>query len=137
MASILAHIQIHAGKEPVFEEITRRLHTDTHAKEPECLRYEYWRGAERGQYYCFLCFTDYPAFMVHQTSDHHEGDAATLRDVIKDIRLEWLDPVMESTGFPVTQDVAIAADADALTREYAEMFPLDIQDWWLGLRCGA
>lgn len=134
MASILAHIHIHPGKEAVFEEITHRLHADTHAKEADCLRYEYWRGAQPGQYYCFLCFTDYPAFMVHQTSDHHEGDAATLRDVIKDIRLEWVDPVISGQAFPVTRDVSIAADANALTKDYAAMFPLEIQDWWLGLR---
>lgn len=134
MASILAHIQIHPGKEPVFEEITRRLYSATHDLEPACLRYEYWRAAETGKYYCFLCFTDYPGFMVHQVSDHHEEDAATLRAVIADIQLEWVDPVMESAGFPLTRDTPIAAEASALTVEYADMFPIAVQEWWLGLR---
>lgn len=137
MASILAHIQIHPGKEAVFEDITRRLHAATHALEPACLRYEYWRAAEPGKYYCFLCFTDYPAFMVHQVSDHHEDDAATLREVIADIQLEWVDPVMPGAGFPLTRDTPIAADADALTKDYAAMFPIEIQQWWQGLRTSA
>jgi quinol monooxygenase YgiN len=134
MASILAHIQIHPGKEAVFEEITRRLHAATHALEPDCLRYEYWRAAQAGKYYCFLCFTDYPAFMAHQVSDHHEDDAETLREVIADIHLEWLDPVMQGAGFPETTDTAIAPDTDALTKEYAAMFPIEIQQWWHALR---
>ena len=134
MASILAHIQLHPGKEAVFEAIVRKLYAQTHAHEPECLRYEYWRGAKPGFYYCFLCFTDYPAFMAHQVSDHHEEDAETLRAVIADIQLEWLDPVMPAAGFPETVDTPIASDADDLTRTYADMFPVEIQTWWQALR---
>jgi len=134
MASILAHIQIKSGSEALFEAITRRLYKATHEQEPECLRYEYWRAETPGRYYCFLCFTDYAAFMRHQVSDHHEVEAETLREIIEDIRLEWLDPVEPAAGFPLTEEAAEPDDADELTKSYAEMFPVLLAGWWGAVR---
>jgi hypothetical protein len=41
---------------------------------------------------------------------------------------------MQGAGFPETTDTAIAPDTDALTKEYAAMFPIEIQQWWHALR---
>jgi len=78
MATILAHITVQEGKEKEFEEVLHRLWRSTHEHEDHVLRYEYWRGAEKNQYYGLLSFNDYNGFLEHQTSDHHETDAKLL-----------------------------------------------------------
>lgn len=45
MATILAHIQIKAGRERDFEAVARALHEATLSRESAVLHYEYWRGA--------------------------------------------------------------------------------------------
>ena len=44
MATFIAKIKIFAGKEAEFEEVARMMFKQTHANEPSCRRYEYWRG---------------------------------------------------------------------------------------------
>ena len=78
MATILAHIHVHEGKEAAFEALAAQLHRDTHRLETGVRRYEYWRGAERGLYYGLLAFDDFHAFLRHQTSEHHEAASPKL-----------------------------------------------------------
>ena len=132
MATILAHIKVFAGREQAFEDIIRPLYAATHRLEPDCRRYEYWRGASPGSYYCLLSFNDFPGFMAHQTSDHHE--APEFGPLIEQIRLEWVDPVAGASDLARTQDRALAPDAAPLMREYARRFPVEVADWWLNLR---
>lgn len=133
MATILAHLTVKPGAEAQFEAIARDLYRNTHALETDVLRYEYWRGAEPGTYYTLLSFRDFPAFLVHQTSDHHETASPRLGAVLAGLRLEWLDPVPQASPLPPTQSAPIAPDADELTRQYAERFAVQIAAWWGGV----
>lgn len=132
MATILAHIKIAAGNEREFEAVIRPLYEATHRLEPDCRRYEYWRGAEPGTYYCLLSFRDFTAFMTHQASPHHE--APDFARLIERIRLEWLDPVQGASDLSPTERQALPPDASDLMRAYAERMPAEVADWWLGLR---
>lgn len=132
VATVLAHIEIHDGKEQQFEEIIRTLYEATHRIETKCRRYEYWRGTAPGTYYCLLSFDDFVGFMEHQTSDHHE--APDFPALLKTIRLEWLDPVEGASELAPTDPQAIPADASKLMREYAETYPVEMQHWWQLLR---
>jgi len=134
MSTSLAHITIVPGGEARFEELTRQLFTATHATEPGCLRYEYWRAQEPGRYYTLLSFDDFEAFLAHQTSDHHEEATSELRTLIESIRVEWLDPVQGASDLPPSLAADAPADADETTARYARMFAVDVADWWLPLR---
>ena len=133
MATILAHLKVKPGSEAQFEAIARELYRNTHALEADVLRYEYWRGAEPGTYYTLLSFRDFPGFIVHQTSDHHETASPQLGQVLAGIRLEWLDPVPEASPLPPTRAGGVPADADELSRTYAERYAAQIASWWGGV----
>jgi quinol monooxygenase YgiN len=128
MATILAHIKIHEGKEADFEKAAKGLYGPTHEVEDYCRRYEYWRAGERGLYYCLLSFDDYVGFMKHQVSDHHE--APDYGSFIENIRLEWLDPVQGASDLPPTNPQDLPADAGERMKQYAEMQPVEMQAWW-------
>lgn len=134
MATILAHITVKEGSEAAFEQISRDLFGTSHETETGLLRYEYWRGSEPRTYYTLLSFVDFAAFIAHQTSDHHEEASPRIRDVVQDIRLEWLDPVEGASplGRTVPQDLSGAADD--LTRRYGKIFAAQVAEWWLPLR---
>ncbi len=134
MATILAHIRVKAGAEARFEELARGLYPATHEQETRVQRYEYWRGAEPGLYYSLLAFDDHLAFLDHQTSDHHEAAAVGLADVIDDIRLEWVDPIVGASPLPPTEAQELPDDADNLTKRYYRFFFPQIADWWGPLR---
>ena len=134
MSNILAHIQIHPGKEAEFEQIMAYMYRETHDHEEGVLRYEYWRGREPGFYYCLLSFDDNLAFWRHQASDHHEGQMARFAECIKDLDLETVDPVPTASPLPATREQAVPADASEAVKEQAAMFPLTLADWWLALR---
>lgn len=134
MATILAHLTVKPGAEARFEEIARNLYAGTHAHETGVLRYEYWRGASERSYYTLLAFTDFPAFIAHQTSPHHESASPQLGTVLESIRLEWVDPVAGASDLPATDNAPVADDADDLTRRYAQRYAAQIADWWLALR---
>ena len=134
MATILARIRVREGFEARFESIAKALHRDTHASETGVRRYEYWRGSDPRTYYSLLAFDDYAAFLRHQTSDHHEDATGTLREVMEDIRLEWVDPVADASDLPATAHQAPPPDADELTRTYAKLFAAQVADWWKPLR---
>lgn len=117
-----------------FEEIAVALHRATHDHEDRVRRYEYWRGAEPDTYYSLLSFDSFDDFLVHQTSEHHESASPQLREVLAGIRLEWVDPITGASPLVPTEQTAVAADADELTRRYAERFAADVAAWWLPLR---
>jgi len=129
MATILAHIQIHPGRESKFESLVKDLHAAT-VDEPGSRHYEYWRAARPGLYYCVLAFDDFNSFIVHQTSDHHEEASPRLGELIQDMKLEWVDPVQGASSLPPTDMQPIPDDADELTRKYHALFAATIQDWW-------
>jgi quinol monooxygenase YgiN len=134
MATLLAHIKIREGMEARFEQVAAELHRLTHEHETGVRRYEYWRGAEPGSYYTLLAFDDYLAFLRHQTSEHHEAASPALRDLIADMRLEWVDPIEGSSPLPATNSQALPAGASELEQAYAQTFAADVQPWWLPLR---
>ena len=87
MATFLAHIKVHEGREAEFEILARDLFASTHTSEEQVVRYEYWRGAKPSTYYTHASFDDYLGFLEHQVSSHHERLAADLRDVI--LAMAW------------------------------------------------
>ncbi len=134
MATILAHIQVHEGRERDFETVAAELHRQTHDAETGVRHYEYWRGAEPCLYYCLLAFDDFHAFLAHQTSDHHESASPQLGSLIRDMKLEWVDPVGGASKLPATNMQDLPADADELTRRYHRIFAAQVQSWWEALR---
>ncbi len=132
MATLLAHIRVRPGRERDFEDVIRPLYAATHALEPNCRRYEYWRGAEPRSYYCLLSFRDFVGFMEHQASPHHESpDFGAL---LEHIRLEWVDPVQGASDLAPTDAQPLPADATDLMRAYAARMPAEVADWWGSLR---
>ena len=134
MATILAHIQIKAGRERDFEAVARALHSDTLKRESAVRHYEYWRGATPSLYYCLLAFDDFNAFITHQTSDHHETASPKFGDLIADMKLEWVDPVEGASTLPATHMQPLPEGSNELTRRYHRIFAATIQDWWLAIR---
>lgn len=134
MATILAHIQVKPGREPQFEAIARRLYEATHLTETGVRRYEFWRAAEPGRYYCPLSFDDFRAFIAHQASDHHERESPEIRQCLESIHLEWVDPVAGASDLVATGHQAAADDADELTARYTEVFAAKVAEWWSVLR---
>jgi quinol monooxygenase YgiN len=45
MATLLCHIEINPGKEEEFEAVMKEMYRRTHAEEPNCVSYEYFRDA--------------------------------------------------------------------------------------------
>lgn len=134
MATLLAHITVRSGSEGRFEQIARELYERTHADEPDVVRYEYWRGADERTYYSLLSFTDHRAFIVHQTSDHHETASPRIGEVVEAIRLEWVDPIAGASGLASTESQPPADGADELTVTYADRYAAQVADWWRSLR---
>jgi quinol monooxygenase YgiN len=134
MATMIAHITIHEGREAEFEAVTRQLFAASHRDEPRLLAYGFWRAAEPRRYYSILAFEDYVAFMEHQISPHHEEPGPTLRDCIQSINVEFCDPVQGSSTLRPSNPQELPADASPLMREYARRFPVNVPDWWRQLR---
>ncbi|MEM7094495.1 MAG: antibiotic biosynthesis monooxygenase [Actinomycetota bacterium] len=134
MATILAHITVRPGTEAEFEAIAADLYRESHAHEDDIVRYEYWRGADPQTYYTLLSFPDHRSFIVHQTSDHHEDASPRLGNVIEGIRLEWVDPIAESSPLVGTDAQGAPDGADELTEKYTRLYAAQVAEWWLGLR---
>jgi quinol monooxygenase YgiN len=134
MATILAHIRVNEGKEAQFEAIAQMLYERTHATETGVRHYEYWRGAAPRTYYTLLAFDDFATFIAHQTSPHHEEASPQFVGVFESFRLEWVDPIQGASDLPPTASQELPADADELTKVYAQRFAADIAAWWQGLR---
>ncbi len=128
MATLLCHIEINPGKENEFEAVMKEMYRRTHAEEPNCVRYEYFRGAKQNFYYCLLSFTDYASFLLHQVSDYHEGfDFASM---IKSLELEWVDPVTEAAPLKPTEPGDLPDNASDTIKAAAEAYVMNLQEWW-------
>ena len=128
MTSILAHIEIKPGKEPKFEAIMQDMVERTFSEESGVIRYEYFKGQVQNFYYCLLVFKDKWAFYQHQNSDHHEGH--DFGEVIKDIRLEYLDPVDGANPLPHTENPPLTDDMEESLKQAQKAYPILIADWW-------
>ena len=64
MSSLLAHIKIVEGKDQKFEELSKELYKQSHAKEDCIIRYEYYRGREKNSYYTLLVYPTYLDFLL-------------------------------------------------------------------------
>lgn len=133
MATLLAHILVRPGAEKRFEQIARELHDATHACERDVRRYEYWRGAEPGTYYTLESFEEFAGFLAHEASPHHVGALPALREVLQDVRLEWVDPIAGASPLKPT-DLSPRPDAVDLADAGRERDVVKVQDWWLPLR---
>ena len=128
MATLLCHIEINAGKEQEFEAVMKEMYRRTHAEEPNCVRYEYFRGAKPNFYYALLSFTDRFAFLQHQVSDYHEGyDFAAM---IKSLEMEWLDPVTDASPLIPTESTDLPNNASEVIKTAAETYVINVQSWW-------
>lgn len=134
MATILAHIAVKPGMAARFEEIAREMYEASHASEPRLRRYEYWRGADPDTYYTLLSFDSFVGFLEHQTSDHHELASPALGEVIAGLRLEWVDPISDSSPLAATDHEAVPEHASDLMKLYAQRFAPTIAPWWQPLR---
>ena len=133
MATLLCHIEINSGNEEEFEAVMKEMYRRTHAEEPNCVRYEYYRGAKEGSYYNLMSFTDGYNFLEHQISDYHEG--FDFVSMIKSIELEWVDPVQ--AGCPITTSTEAAVLPDNASDEIkaaADAFAIQVQAWWAKFR---
>ena len=128
MTTLLAHIEIKAGQEAIFEEIMADMVEHTLNEELGVLRYEYYKGQQENFYYCLLSFSDKWAFYQHQNSDYHEGH--DFGSVIKSIRLEYLDPVSDANPLNPTVDAPLTADMDEQMHRAQKLYPIDIANWW-------
>jgi len=134
MATLLAHIKVRPGSEALFEQIAAELYRRTHGDEADPRRYEFWRGAEPGTYYCLESFQDFLGFLAHQTSPHHESASPRLGEVLEGLKLEWVDPLGDASPLTPTDHTPLPADASELEALYHERFAAVVQEWWLELR---
>jgi len=128
MATLLCHIEINADKTAEFEAVMKEMYRRTHAEEPNCVRYEYFRAAKQNTYYCLLSFTDYYAFLQHQVSDYHEG--FDFPAMIKSLEMEWIDPVGDASPLIATDSGQLPAAASDTIKAAAETYVVDVQAWW-------
>ena len=141
MFVVLAHIQVVAGREAAFEAAARELAAATGEYEHGVRRYEYLRLSEPTRYQATLAFDDYDAFIEHQASEHHQVIAGTMRDLIAELRLERVDPLVGGLVVAAERadrrgsqrsDIGPADDAvlDARRQHYRARYPLDDAAWW-------
>ena len=134
MATCLVHIRVKDGGAAAFEAIARGLYEDSTGKEPGLRRYEYWRGKQPNSYYCLQSFDDYVGFLAHETAPHHEAAAEPIMALIEEFELEWVDPVAGAAPLDSTHEQGLSAEAGERTRLYADLFPLNVLNWWSALR---
>jgi quinol monooxygenase YgiN len=134
MATILARIVIHSGREAEFEALAASLHRASHDTEEHLRAYGYWRAQEPRHYYTLLAFDDYLGFLEHQSSDHHESAAPQLRDFIESISLEWVDPIEGASTLVASNPQDVPDDASPVARRYSKLMPAQVADWWHSLR---
>ena len=128
MATLLCHIEINPGKEREFEAVMKEMYRRTHAEEPNCVRYEYFRGARPNMYYSLLSFTDRLAFLAHQASDYHEGyDFASM---IKNLEMEWVDPVTGASPLIPTESGELPESVGEAICAAADIYQIEVQPWW-------
>ena len=131
---MLARVLVHPGREADFEAVAAALWRRTHADETGVARYEYWRGAEPGTYYTLGSFDGYDGFIRHQTSAHHVDAGVSLRALIADLHIEWVDAVDGANGLPPTDSSPTPPDAGDLERSYRARHAVTVAQWWHRLR---
>lgn len=129
MANILAHIHVDKSRLAEFENVIRELYQKTWEREPGCVKYEFWRGAEEAKYYCLMCFVDYDAFLEHQVSDHHQAIIEFAKSFRK-VDLEWIDPVPDASDLGRTREQKLPPDINKAKKRYTLSHPLQVQAWW-------
>ena len=134
MATLLCHITIKPGRVSEFEAVMREMYRRTHAEEPNCIRYEYFRAARENSYYCLLSFTDRLSFLQHQVSDYHEGH--DFAGMIEALEMEWVDPVDAASPLGQTEEEALSPDAEEALQAASELYPVTVQGWWQAHRSG-
>ena len=141
MVVLLAHITVIAGRESAFEVAARELAAATLEREHGIRRYEYIRLSEPANYQATLAFDDYDAFIEHQASEHHHVIAGAMRELIAEIRLERVDPVLGCSPLATEPDEDDGserrsiepADEEVLAarrEHYRARYPLDGAAWW-------
>lgn len=130
MATLLAYLKIKEGREAEYEAIQARLYRETHGKESNVRRYEFFRGPARGEYYGLLSFDDFMGFMEHQSSEHHEVFSARFRDLVEETSIRWIDPIETASDLTPTDPQPLPEDASQLMRDYAKLFAVDVPEWW-------
>src|SRR4051812_3575289 len=108
--------------ETQFERVVAALYRQTHDAEPAVRRYEYFRGAVPGTYYCLLSFDDYHGFLAHQSSAHHEAAGPELRELTEEMRFEWIDPLWLASPLGPTDPQPLPPDASEVAVQYHERF---------------
>jgi quinol monooxygenase YgiN len=126
MATLIAHLKVLPGKEAEFEQMAKKLRENT-VKEPSCRRYEYYRRAEPGHYFCFESYDDFDGFVAHQTSSHPEF--GPLRSFIETARIEWIDPVPGAGTFGPSNPPPDTTKATERNRVALEKYAFEI-GWW-------
>jgi quinol monooxygenase YgiN len=135
MTTILAHVLVKEGKEADFEALGRMLYAETHANEPRCRRYEYWRGNAPRTYYVLLSFDDFDGFMTHQVADYHDAAGPALGECFEAFRLEYLDPIEGASPLAPGQTSApVPEGASDLWRGYVERHSEATPSWWASRR---
>ena len=131
MATLLSYIKVKAGQETAYEDMQAVLYQDTWANEPGCRRYEFFRGPERGEYYALLSFDDFQAFLIHQSSDHHEDFGEKFGKIIEDHWVKWVDPMARcSNGLVPSNPQGAQVGATPLMIENSQTMAIEVPDWW-------
>ena len=128
MAIVMAHLKIFDGKEAEFEAIQKSLWAETWKHEPEVLRYEHYRGKEKGRYYAILAFKDFAGFINHQTAPYHE--APDWENILEHVVLEWLDPIQGSNDLGPSREQDLGTDLSERERFYVERYMFRREPWW-------
>jgi quinol monooxygenase YgiN len=134
MATILARIVVHHGKESTFEEVAAEMFRSSHDAEKSLRAYGYWRAAEPRCYYTLLAFEDYLGFLEHQSSEHHESAAGALRECIESMSLEWVDPVEGASKLCPSNPQELPESVSPVAQRYSKSMPVERAEWWMGLR---
>ncbi|MFS0737486.1 antibiotic biosynthesis monooxygenase family protein [Sphingomonas sp. 1P06PA] len=135
MPTLLTHIEVKPDAIARWEEILQLMVQHTHGDEPDMLRYEYWRGEERGKYYALLAYPTAAAFYAHQGSDYHDEFLDDFTDMFAAMRMEWVDPVTGGgSGLPPTENDPLPADTPQKIRDQLAIYPILVADWWHGVR---
>lgn len=123
---LVLHVRITVDPDRIaeFELLARRLWDATHRLEPGCRRYEYVRLETPGEYLALMAFDDYEAFLTHQASEHHTDIAAgAMRAVVREVRIEFGEPVAGAFGVVDGADPQPLHVDPALRDQYAERYP--------------
>ena len=94
------------------------------------MRFQTFGFAEPGFYYSLLSFDDFHGFLRHQVSDHHEAASPGIQEICLSVKLEWVDPLGDSSPLPPTRMQALPDGADEKTTHYHEAFAAVAQEWW-------